>query len=72
MYCSPSGASRPKAWRVACDVGGRRAFPEHLLDGISGNQVDHQENQRDDQPDDWKGIKNALGYGSQLSVLVVP
>jgi hypothetical protein len=51
------------------DVRGRRAFAEHLLDGISGDKVDHQKDERDDQPDDREGVENALGYGFQFSVL---
>jgi hypothetical protein len=42
------------------DIGGRRAFAEHLLDGVSGDEMDEQEDQGDYQPDYWEGIEDAL------------
>lgn len=51
------------------DVGGRRAFAEYLLDGVSGNEVDEQENKGDDEPDYWQGVEDALEESSQLPVL---
>ena len=42
------------------DVGGRRAFAEHLRDGISGDEVDEQEDEAHDQPDDGQGVEDAL------------
>jgi hypothetical protein len=45
---------------VACDVGGRRAFAEHLLDGVSGDEVDEQEDEAYHQPDYWQGVEDAL------------
>ena len=51
------------------DVGGRRAFAQHLLDGISGDEVDEQEDEADHQPDDWQGVEDALEEEFQLSVL---
>ena len=36
------------------DVGGRSAFAEHLLDGVSGDEVDEQEDETHDQPDDGR------------------
>jgi hypothetical protein len=42
------------------DVGGRGAFAEHLLDGVSGNQMDEQEDQAHDQPDHWESVEEAL------------
>jgi hypothetical protein len=32
------------------DFTGGRAFTEHLLDGIARDNVDHQENEREDEP----------------------
>jgi hypothetical protein len=51
------------------DLDRRRAFAEKLLNGISGDDVDEEEDDGDDQPDDWEGVEDALGYSSQLSVL---
>jgi hypothetical protein len=51
------------------DVGRRRAFAEHLLDGVSGNEMDQQEDERHDQPDDWKGVEDALEEGFQSLAL---
>jgi hypothetical protein len=45
------------------DVGGRRAFAEHLLDGISGDEVDQQEDEANYQPEDWEGVEDALEEG---------
>ena len=47
----------------------RRAFAEHLLDGVSGNEVDKQEDQRHDEPDHRQGVEDALEDGLQFSVL---
>lgn len=47
------------------DIGGRRTFAEHLGDGISGHQMDHQEDEAHDQPDDREGVEDALEEGSQ-------
>lgn len=47
------------------DIGGRGAFPEHLLDGVSGDEVDQEENQAHHQPDDWEGVEDALEEGFQ-------
>ena len=43
-----------------CDIGGRRAFAEHLLDGISGDEMDQEEDEADYQPDYWEGVEDAL------------
>ncbi|HME37181.1 MAG TPA: hypothetical protein VKF84_18260, partial [Candidatus Sulfotelmatobacter sp.] len=51
------------------DVGGGSAFAEHLRDGVSGDQVDEEEDEADDQPDDGEGVEDALDYSSQLAVL---
>jgi hypothetical protein len=40
-----------------------------LLDRVSGNKVDEEENEAYYQPDDWEGIEHALDDGSQWSVL---
>ena len=54
------------------DVGGRRAFAEHLLDRISGNEMDQQEDERHDQPDDRQGVEDALEKGRSSSELRLP
>lgn len=50
------------------DVGRRRAFPEHLRDGIAGDKMDEQKNDAYDQPDDREGEEDALEDELQLSV----
>ena len=42
------------------DIGCRRSLAQHLLDRISWDQVDKQENEGDDEPDYWKGVDDAL------------
>src|SRR5258708_26578138 len=42
------------------DFPGRGAFAEHLLDRITGNDVNHQENQSEDKPECRKSQKKAL------------
>ena len=42
------------------DVGGRRAFAEHLLDGVSGDEMDQEEDEADYQPDYREGVEDAL------------
>ena len=37
-----------------CDLPGGRAFPEHLLDGITRHDVNHQEDERKDEPERGK------------------
>ena len=39
------------------DVGGWRALSQHLLDRISGDEVNEQENQRHNQPNDRDGVQ---------------
>jgi hypothetical protein len=51
------------------DVGGWGAFAEHLRDGISGDQVDHQEDQAYDQPDDGDCIQDALEEAGEHAVV---
>jgi hypothetical protein len=51
------------------DVGWRRAFAEHLLDRVSRDQVDQEEDEGHDQPDDWESIEDALEERFQLAVL---
>ncbi len=53
-----------------CNVGGRRAFAEHLLDGVSGDEVDEQEDEAYHQPDDGERVEDALKDGFQFSDLV--
>jgi len=51
------------------DISGQRAFAEHLLNGISGDEVDQQKNQAYYQPDDWQGVEDALEERFQQPVL---
>ena len=46
---------------VACglDVGRRGAFSEHLQNGIAGNEMNQQKDQRDHEPDDWQRVQHA-------------
>jgi len=41
------------------EVGGWRAFSEHLLNGVAGHQVDQEKNKRDHQPEDGQGVEDA-------------
>jgi hypothetical protein len=41
------------------DVGRGCALAEHLEDGVAGNQVNEQKNERDHQPDNRKSEKKA-------------
>jgi hypothetical protein len=50
-----------------CNVGGRRAFAEHLLDGVSGDEVNQQEDKTDYQPNDWECVEDALEEEFQIS-----
>ena len=38
----------------------RCAFPEHLLDGIAGDDVNHKEDEREDEPEGWKSEEKAF------------
>jgi hypothetical protein len=40
-----------------------------LCDGVSGDEMDEQEDEAYYQPDDWEGVEDALEEGFQLSVL---
>lgn len=51
------------------NVGGRGAFAEHLLDRISGDKVNEEEDEADHQPDHRQGVEDALEKSSQFSVL---
>jgi hypothetical protein len=39
-----------------------------LLDGVSRDEVNQEEDQGDDQPDYWEGVEDALEKSSQFSV----
>jgi len=39
-------------WRLGCRRGG--AFSQHLLDGVSGDEVDQQETVETTKPDDGR------------------
>ena len=41
------------------DVGGGRAFAEHLQDGVAGDEVDEKEDEGDHQPDNGQGVEHA-------------
>jgi hypothetical protein len=47
------------------DVAGGCSFAEHLLDGVSGNQVDEQKDDRYNQPDDRESIGEADEEGAE-------
>jgi len=38
------------------DVSGGCSFAEHLLYGVSGDEVDEEEDHRDDEPDNGDGV----------------
>jgi hypothetical protein len=38
-------------WRISRDLAGGSAFPKHLFDGITGNDVDEKKNQGRYQPE---------------------
>jgi hypothetical protein len=42
-----------------------------LGDGVSGDEVDQKEYERHDEPDDWKGVEDALEEGFQEQYPVV-
>jgi hypothetical protein len=41
------------------NVGGGSSFSEHLDDGVAGNEVDKEEDNRHDDPEDWQGEEDA-------------
>jgi hypothetical protein len=43
------------------DVGGGCAFAEHLKDGIAGDEVDQEKDERNYQPDYGQGVQGAEG-----------
>jgi hypothetical protein len=54
------------------DIGRGGALAEHLDDGVAGDEMDQQKDDRDHHPQDRKGDKdaaNGLGKSCQLSVL---
>jgi hypothetical protein len=58
----------PAEWKVepvgvpgGLYVGYRGAFPQHLQNGVAGNQVDQQEDQRDHEPYYWQHVEDAEG-----------
>jgi hypothetical protein len=48
----------------SCDVGGRRTLAQHLLNGVSGNEMNQEEDERNHQPNYRQGIEDALEEGS--------
>ncbi len=61
---------RIEAIGVACggDVGGWRAFAEHLLNGVAGDEMDEQKDEADHQPNDWERVEDALEKQAHGSV----
>ena len=51
---------------------GRGAFPKHLLYGIAGDDVNHQEDQREHQPEGGQGQQKTLQRISQHRQLKNP
>ena len=47
------------------DVGGGAPSPSICCDGVSGDEVDEQEDEADHQPDYWEGVEDALEDGFQ-------
>ena len=47
------------------NVGRRRAFTQHLLDGIAGDEMDQQEDDRHHQPDYRQHVQQAGGEVAQ-------
>ena len=45
----------PRRLKIGCGC----AFSEHLLDGIAGNEMDHQEDNRNDKPQHGNGVEQA-------------
>ena len=42
------------------DIGGGRAFSQHLCNGITRDQVNQEKDKADHQPDNREGVKHAL------------
>src|SRR5258708_277249 len=53
------------------DVSGGRAFAEHLLDGISGHEMNQQEDEAHDQPNYRQGVEHALEEAGGHRLLVL-
>jgi hypothetical protein len=56
------------------DIGCGRAFAQHLLNGVSGDEVDQEKDETHYQPDYWEGVENALeeDFQSVSQLPVVP
>src|ERR1700756_5063515 len=52
------------------DLAGRGAFAEHLLDGITRDNVNHQEYEGEYQPQRWKSQHEALQKMSSHSAVL--
>ena len=61
------GSVEPEGVTRGGDVGGGCALAEHLLDGITGNEMNQKEDDADHQPDDWESVNDALEKGFQFS-----
>jgi hypothetical protein len=58
-YCGSGHRAHGCGGRL--DIGAGSIFPQHLLNGISGNEMDQQENHRHNEPNDGNHVKQA-GY----------
>ena len=44
-------------------IGHRRAFAQHLKNGVAGHEMNQKENERDNQPDHWQRVQARGGRG---------
>ncbi len=51
------------------DVGCGRAFSQHLQNGIAGDEMDQQKDQRHYQPDHWQRVQHAKGEVAEHPVI---
>ena len=49
---------------IGCNCGGGGSFAKHLDDGIAGDEVDQEKDDRDHDPEDWERDEDATdGFG---------
>jgi len=46
----------PVSMARSLEIGDGETFTEHLLNWVSGDEVDQEEDERDDEPDHWQGV----------------
>jgi len=51
----------PVSMARSLEIGDGETFTEHLLNWVSGDEVDQEEDERDDEPDHWQGVEDAGG-----------